>query len=107
MPKADEKSNNPLHLVVCINQRFGYGQKSCVTSGSLKLIPQIKQLLKAGHLDISVVEQVCLGKCEQGPTMRIAPGGPFFFEVSESNLPDIVQQISAFIQLQNKIDLND
>lgn len=66
-------------LVVCVNERLGYGQKSCGGSGSRALIEQLDGLLKEAGLAIPVTEQVCLGRCEQGIAMRIAPGGRVFY----------------------------
>ena len=85
-------------LVVCVNERLGLGQKSCAGSGSRDLIVTIKQFLKDASLDIPVTEQVCLGRCEEGIAMRIAPGGEFFTQVTEHDLEHIVQKIKKFDQ---------
>ncbi len=83
-------------LVVCVNQRFGGGQKSCAGSGSRELIQLLQQRLSEVGEDIPVVEQVCLGRCEQGITMRIAPGGPFFTEVTAEDIDAIILALQAF-----------
>ena len=44
-------------------------------------------------LDIPVVRRECLGRCEEGPTMRIAPGGEFFTEIDEGDLPTICDRL--------------
>ena len=90
-----------LHLVVCVNKRRGLNKKSCAGSGSRELIPLMRTLINAAGLDCPVVEQVCLGRCMQGIAMRIAPGGPFFTEVTEDDLVSIVGQIDQF-QAQQK-----
>ena len=82
-----------MRLVVCTNQRLGARQRSCAGSGSRALLDQLRTMIASAGLEVAVVEQVCLGKCEQGPAMRIAPGGRFFTEVDEVMLPDILQAI--------------
>ena len=92
--------SRPVRLIVCINQRLGTGQRSCVGSGNLGYIRQIRELIQASGLGVAVVERECLGKCEEGPVMRIAPGGRFFTEIDESTLPQIIDELKAFIQTQ-------
>ena len=92
--------SRPVRLIVCINQRLGTGQRSCVGSGNLDYIRQIRQLIDEAGLEIPVVERECLNKCEEGPVMRIAPGGRFFTEINESVLPQIVDELKAFLETQ-------
>ncbi len=48
-------------------------------------------------LEVPIVERECLGKCEQGPVMRIAPAGRFFTEINESSLDSIIVELKTFI----------
>ena len=88
---------SPVRLVVCINKRLGTGQRSCAGSGSLELIGKIESMLSAEGLDILLVRRECLGRCERGPAMRIAPGGPFVTEIDESGLGLIIAELKVFI----------
>lgn len=90
--------NNSVRLVVCINERLGTGQRSCVGSGSLGYIATIRELLAANQMDVNIVQRECLGKCEQGPVMRIAPGGRFFTDIDDNSLPLIVEELKRFIE---------
>ena len=83
-------------LVVCVNERLGYAQKSCGGNGSRKLMLAMQQMLEQEGMDIPVVEQVCLGRCEEGIAMRIAPGGEFFTEVKKKDLTHILQALKDF-----------
>ncbi len=83
----------PLRLVVCVNERLGAGQRSCAGSGSREFIPQLKQRLAAASLDVAIVERECLGRCEEGPAMRIAPGGEFFTEVQSDDLDQVINRL--------------
>ena len=89
--------SRPVRLIVCVNQRLGAGQRSCAGSGNLGYIREVREMIEQAELDVAVVEQVCFGKCEQGPVMRIAPGGRFFTEIDESKLPEIVSELRAFV----------
>ena len=51
-----EKS--PVRLVVCINERLGTGQRSCVGSGNLDYIAEVRSLISAHHLDVPIVEHI-------------------------------------------------
>ncbi|HKJ53509.1 MAG TPA: (2Fe-2S) ferredoxin domain-containing protein [Gammaproteobacteria bacterium] len=84
-------------LVVCINRRLGRGQRSCAGSGSLALIERIEAMIDEQGIDASVVRRECLGRCEEGPTMRIAPGGPFFTEIDDAALHVIIDRLKLFI----------
>ena len=59
-------------------------------------------MIEAEGLTVPVVERVCLGKCEQGPVMRIAPGGKFFTEINETSLREIIDELKDFITRSNK-----
>ena len=87
----------PVRVVVCINERLGTGQRSCVGSGSLDLINQLESMIAAENLQVPLVRRECLGRCEQGPVMRIAPAGPFFCEVDAARLQTIMAELKTFL----------
>lgn len=93
--------SRPVRLVVCINERLGSAQRSCVASGSLALIRQLESMIAAEKLAVPVVRRECLGRCEEGPVMRFAPAGPFFTGVDEAALGTIVDQLKLFIKQQH------
>jgi len=93
--------SRPVRLVVCINERLGTGQRSCVGSGSLDLISQLETMFAAEKIDVPIVRRECLGRCVEGPVMRFAPAGPFFTEINETGLSDIVDQLKTFIAQQH------
>ena len=83
-------------LVVCVNERMGIGQKSCAGSGSRELAAKISEIIQQRGLGIEIVEQVCLGRCDEGITMRIAPGGRFFTRVTPQDFDDILAELERF-----------
>ena len=89
--------SRPPRLIVCVNRRLGAGQRSCVGSGNLDYIREIRRRIESEGLSIPVVERECLGKCEQGPVMRIAPGGRFFTQIDDASLAIIMRELKAFV----------
>lgn len=89
-------STSPLRLVVCINERLT-DQRSCVGSGNLDYIAEIKKMIEADNLPIPVIERECLGKCGFGPIMRIAPGGEIFTEVNRDTLEEIIVELKRLL----------
>lgn len=87
-----------VRLVACINERLGTGQRSCVGSGSIELISKLEAMIATEKLDVPVVRRECLGRCAEGPAMRIAPAGPFFTEIVETDLEHILKQLKIFIE---------
>jgi (2Fe-2S) ferredoxin len=90
--------SRPVRLIVCVNRRLGSAQRSCAGSGSLELIGRLEKMIAEENLALPVVRRECLGRCEQGPVMRIAPAGPFFSEIEENSLADIVRQLGEFLR---------
>ena len=58
-------------------------------------------MIAAEKLDVPVVRRECLGRCVEGPVMRFAPAGPFFTEIDEAALDDIIDQLKIFITEQH------
>jgi (2Fe-2S) ferredoxin len=46
------------------------------------------------------VRRECPGRCEQGPTMRIAPSASFFTEIDDAAPAVIIDEIEKTIELQ-------
>ena len=95
---------SPIRLIACTNERLSSDQRSCAASGSYALIDKIKHLITVAGLDVAVIERKCLGRCLKGPVMRIAPGGPFFEEVSEADLSAIVGEIRSMLDQHRQVD---
>lgn len=77
-------------LLVCTNSRFSPKSKSCGGLGSEALLDELKALAKGEY----IIEEIkCFGQCEKGPVMRIAPALDFFYHVTSSDLPGILESI--------------
>ncbi len=84
-------------LIVCVNQRVNPGLPSCGARGSEAIAMAIEKDIHDKQLPIELDRTLCLGRCENGPNLRLAPGGKFFYGVCLEDLPDIREEIKAFL----------
>ena len=82
-------------LMVCVNRR--HGSRSCAGSGSESLREQLARQLADKSIPLAVGSQHCFGRCERGPIVRLAPGGPFYEGVTEADLGRIVEEARAWL----------
>lgn len=80
-------------LLVCVNPIPKRDGTCCVNRGSKALIAALEQEIKTRSIDVKIEPVVCLGKCWQGPSMRLAPGGAFFLEVKPEDITSIVDEL--------------
>jgi len=46
----------------------------------------IQQYIRDAGLDIAVETSVCMGRCNDGPTVKLAPRGEFVKDATEENI---------------------
>lgn len=80
-------------VVICINRRLGSHTPSCAGRGSEVLAAELERQLAHAGLAVALRRIDCLGQCEQGPNLRIAPGGAFYHGVGLDDLPGIVAEL--------------
>ncbi len=82
--KMDPESKT--RLLVC-------GGTGCHATGSLKLIPALREEIEAKGLGdkVKVVETGCNGFCAAGPIMVIQPGGIFYQKLKVDDVPELVE----------------
>jgi len=79
-------------ILVCSNRRLN--KPACAGHGSEALLQQLKQAL-AGYGDrVQVEATCCMGFCDKGPNIRVAPAGNFYVGFD-------MQQLE---QLKNELD---
>ena len=86
-----------LSVVLCINRRYGPKTPSCAASGAEELAVQLEQKLEDAGLNIPLQRIKCLGQCELGPNLRIAPGGRFFHHLTLDDLPGVVRELQRLV----------
>jgi len=84
---------DPVTLVACVKARQP-GSPSCGGRGSEALISALKRHLASHGQPVTVTEVQCLGRCSQGPNLRIK-GGPFFSGVTEQRFEVIRAAVAA------------
>lgn len=87
----------PASILICTNRRFAPTAVSCAERGSESLKSELERRLTARFPSVPVQSILCFGRCAEGPNVRIAPGGPFFRGVRESDLDAIVEALDAFL----------
>lgn len=79
----------PFTLLVCTNLRPSFDKPSCAGRGAEKLADAIEDGIRERGLAVTVLRKCCLGQCEDGPTLRLIPGGDFLLGVR----PDDVERV--------------
>jgi (2Fe-2S) ferredoxin len=83
-------------LFVCTNFRANPSQPSCATRDSEQIMADLTLQLKQQQVKIKVEASACMGYCNIGPNLRLAPKGEFFHGVSVGNLTEIIQACQKF-----------
>ena len=58
------------HLLVCVNQRYGFDSPSCGASGGQQLATALERLLAARGLALPVEAIHCFGYCTEGANVH-------------------------------------
>jgi (2Fe-2S) ferredoxin len=85
------------HIFICTNVRENNPAKpGCGTCGTESMKTQIKEMIAArgwkGRVRVSTTG--CMGLCSQGPNILIHPQGIHYSEVTEADLPVILDAIN-------------
>ena len=83
-------------ILVCTHVHIGLHNKSCGGEQCLALVEQLKQQILAQKLAISVREQACFGRCDEGIVARIYPSQDFFMPLSKSSLAELINKAKRY-----------
>ena len=98
-PLPDNASGKPL-LTVCINDRGPNAiTVSCGPQGGAGLETAIAEEIARRGLDIDVQTIKCLGLCEKGPNVRLAPGNNWFHEIAASDVAALVDAAARHMDI--------
>ena len=81
-------------IIVCVNHRSNPNQPSCGARGGADIADYIEHKVSKDQLQLSVERFNCLGFCEQGPNLKIAPEGCFIHGVKIEALPDLLRELA-------------
>lgn len=84
-------------LIVCTNLRSNPRQPSCAARGGRELYARLTAEVKARGLPVQVEASGCLGYCQDGPALRIAPGGRFFLRMDSEEMGAVFAELVAFL----------
>ncbi len=85
-------------LTVCINDRANPNQPSCTGRGGGEVLAKrFEQEIAASGWSIEVKRFKCLGRCDEGPVLKLSPGGPFIYQVHPDDLDETLKQIEIFL----------
>lgn len=79
-----------IKLAICTNRRLSGNQPSCGNRDAEQLASELEAALQRHGLPIPLERSDCLGHCEQGPTLRLAPMGAFCQIKSTREIPAIL-----------------
>ena len=82
------------HVFVCTNSRINTNQSSCGEEGLKIRDALVKGVALHPHLSINVRvnKSGCLNECEFGPVIVIYPEGFWYYNVSLSDVSDIIER---------------
>ena len=83
-------------LLVCTNFRANPNNPSCAARNSKQVFDALKRQFSEKNIAVEVEESPCMGYCNIGPNLRLAPNGAFFHGVSASKLAHLVKAAKKF-----------
>lgn len=90
---AAEPEVRPTVVMICVNRRFRMDEPSCAARGSEDLANRLEAEITERGIDVKVERSVCMGHCQTGPTVRLAPSGRFYHGPSADEVPGILDEL--------------
>jgi (2Fe-2S) ferredoxin len=81
-------------IIVCINHRANPNQPSCGARGGIELADLVEKEISRLGLNIRMERFKCLGFCDRGPNLKIAPDGRFIYGAKPEDIPILIQEIT-------------
>lgn len=85
-------------VIICNNFRSNPNQPSCSARGSQAITEAITDAINTHHLSLEIEHIKCLGKCADGPNVKLVPYGPFIQGVDSAQLPSLIKKIQDFVK---------
>ncbi len=83
-------------ILVCTNFRANPNNPSCAARDSQRILDTLKLELANNNILIETEASPCMGYCNVGPNIRLAPNGDFFHQVSTKNLANLIAAAKKF-----------
>jgi (2Fe-2S) ferredoxin len=82
-------------VTVCINDRDERFAPCCGRHGGPDIATALRAAVSRLALDVDVQTINCLGLCEKGPNLRIAPSGSLYHKLTVEDVPAVVDALAA------------
>jgi (2Fe-2S) ferredoxin len=96
---TETKPTPPTIIMVCVNRRFRADEASCAKRGSEALADALEAGIHERRIAIKLERSVCMGHCQTGPTVRLAPGGHFYHGPKLGEAGAILDELEAICGL--------
>lgn len=97
-PLPDDFAGRP-RLTVCVNKRPENGiSVSCGPRGGNEIATALEAEIARRGLDIGLATIKCLGLCNKGPNIRLAPGNSWFHGVHASDAEAVLDHVEAHLR---------
>jgi (2Fe-2S) ferredoxin len=83
-----------VEITCCVNRRRP-PLVCCGRRGSPKVVAALKRGIRSRKLAVSVATSGCLGPCNDGPNIRIAPTNSWVFGARLDDVPRILDTLAA------------
>ena len=93
--QMEQSSVRPV-VIVCVQERLGK-RSSCVRGGGEELVKSLDKMFVGQGLDVLVKRSFCFGRCNDGPNIRIAPGGDFYTAMTQERLNEVVSAVRSMV----------
>ena len=84
-------------VTVCINDRDERFAPCCGRHGGPEILDAIREAVAERGLDVDVQTIACLGLCEKGPNLRVAPTGSLYHAMAVADVPAFIDSLEREI----------
>jgi NADH:ubiquinone oxidoreductase subunit E len=84
-------------VIVCVNRRSNPEQPSCAARGGVALADRLERELSLRGVSVTLERFHCLGRCEDGPNLKLAPGGQFHTHIRPEDVDELLGEIESFV----------
>ena len=96
-----------VELICCTNLRRGEDTVSCGKRGGREVARALRKEIRARGLDASVVTSGCLGSCNSGPNIRVAPSSSWISGARVADTSIMLDALERIIVEQQVVDQHD
>lgn len=81
-------------IIVCVNHRTNPNQPSCGARGGIEIADLVEAEISRLGLNIRMERFKCLGFCDRGPNLKIAPDGGFIYGAKPEDIPRLIREVA-------------